>query len=179
MITKNLIEVCKKLREFGFVEATSGNVSIRRGNKVYITAAGSDLGEISKKDIALVDLNEKQIRGKPSSELNMHLEIYRVRSDCNAIIHTHPLFIILNSLKKYPLPKLPEVNFEWCYVKYLRPGSSELAKEVSKKAKKYSVIILENHGLVCLGRDLKDAFYKTEIMEKIAKLGFLLSLSNF
>jgi len=178
-MVRDLIRICKKLRAFGFVEATSGNISMRKGSKVYITTAGSDFGEISKKDIALVDLNGKQIKGKPSSETRMHLEIYKVRDDCNAIIHTHPLFVILNSFKKYPLPILPEANFEWCYVKYLKPGSLELAKEVSKKAKRCDAIILERHGLVCLGRNLKEAFYKTEIMEKISKLGFLLSLSSF
>ncbi|WP_423792671.1 L-fuculose phosphate aldolase [Methanocaldococcus indicus] len=169
------IKICQLLYNRKYVVGSGGNVSIKIDDKVYITPTGSILGLLKEEDIAIVDLNGNVIKGKPSSEINMHLEIYRNKKNINAIIHTHSLISTFLSIINKDIELLtPEGKIflkKIGYVDYYPAGSLELAKAVSKKDEE--VLILKNHGVVCLGKDLKEAYVKVEVLEELAKLNIL------
>ncbi|WP_457611682.1 L-fuculose phosphate aldolase [Methanocaldococcus sp.] len=175
----NIVEVCKALYDRKYVVGSGGNVSVRLGNRVYITPTGSILGFLKEEDLAIVDMNGKILRGKPSSELNLHLKIYKKREDVNAIIHTHSLIsTYIGSRKKIEIKTFEGKHFikKIDYVDFIQPGSLELAEEVSKK--EGDIIILKNHGIISLGKDLKEAYIKVEVLEEQAKLNLLDLLFN-
>ncbi|ACV23957.1 L-fuculose phosphate aldolase [Methanocaldococcus fervens] len=175
MDKRQFIEICKKLYERKYVVGSGGNVSVREGNRVYLTPTGSILGFLKEDDIAEMDLDGNIIKGKPTSEKNLHLMIYRKRDDVNAIIHTHSLVsTFLSTINKEIDLLTPEGKIflkRIGYVDYFEAGSLKLAEETAKRDE--DVIILKNHGVVCLGKDLIDAYVKVEVLEEQAKLTLL------
>jgi L-fuculose-phosphate aldolase len=174
------IEICKKLYDRKYVVGSGGNVSVREGDKIYLTPTGSILGFLKEDDIAEMDLDGNIIKGKPTSERNLHLMIYRKREDVNAIIHTHSLIsTFLSTIDKEIELLTPEGEIflkKIGYVDYFEAGSLKLAEETAKRDE--DVIILKNHGVVCLGKDLIDAYVKVEVLEEQAKLTLLKLLVN-
>ncbi|XRO75376.1 L-fuculose phosphate aldolase [Methanocaldococcus sp. 28A] len=180
MDKSQFIEICKRLYDRKYVVGSGGNVSVREGNKIYLTPTGSILGFLKEDDIAEVDLDGNVIKGKPTSEKNFHLMIYKKRKDINAIIHTHSLIsTFLSTINKEIELLTPEGEIflkKIGYVDYFEAGSLKLAEETAKRDE--DVIILKNHGVVCLGKDLIDAYIKVEVLEEQAKLTLLKHLSN-
>ncbi len=170
------LEICNKLYNRKYVVGSGGNVSIKLNNKIYITPTGKCLGFLNKNDIAIIDLENNKIIGNPTSELQMHLKIYENRDDIKAIVHTHSIYStalpIANKEIKLLTPESKIFLKELSYVNYFKAGSIELANEVSKK--KNDVIILKNHGIVCLGKNLMEAYLKTEVMEETSKLNYII-----
>ena len=177
---KEFINICHKLYDRKYIVGSGGNVSIRKENLIYTTPTGSILGFLKEDDIAEMDLDGNIIKGKPTSERNLHLMIYRKREDVNAIIHTHSLISTFLSTidKEIELLTLEGEIFlkKIGYVDYFEAGSLKLAEETAKRDE--DVIILKNHGVVCLGRDLIDAYIKIEVLEEQAKLTLLKLLVN-
>ncbi|XRP96747.1 L-fuculose phosphate aldolase [Methanocaldococcus sp. 16A] len=180
MDKSQFIEICKRLYDRKYVVGSGGNVSVREKDKVYLTPTGSILGFLKEDDIAEVDLDGNVIKGKPTSEKNLHLMIYKKRKDINAIIHTHSLIsTFLSTINKEIELLTPEGEIflkKIGYVDYFEAGSLKLAEETAKRDE--DVIILKNHGVVCLGKDLMDAYVKVEVLEEQAKLTLLKYLSN-
>mgnify|MGYP002627452395 CR=1 FL=1 len=94
VVKQNIIKFGKLLYDKDLTSATSGNISVRLGNKIYITATGTALGFLTEKDIVEIDTNGKEFSSyqKASSEKFMHIAIYNLRKDINAIIHCHSPF---------------------------------------------------------------------------------------
>lgn len=172
-------EIClfgKKVYDKGFVAATDGNISMRlMTNRLMITPSASCLGDLNVNDLAYVDLNGQILQSncKPSSELPMHLEIYRNRSDINAIIHTHPVnatsFTVAG--ETFSQPVLPELILgigDVPIAKYATPSTRESAIVISELIKNHDVIILDHHGVVTIGNTLQEAFFKLERLEHAA-----------
>ena len=85
-----IVAVCNEIYDKGLVSGKAGNVSARFGDVVAITPTLKSLSRLDEEDIVLVNMDgEVLTKGKPSSEVNMHLEIYKNRSDVTAIVHTH------------------------------------------------------------------------------------------
>ena len=172
-------EIClfgKRVYEKGFVTATDGNISMRMmANRLMITPSASCLGDLNVNDLAYVDLTGQILQSncKPSSELPMHLEIYRNRPDVNAIIHTHPVnstsFTVAG--ESFSPPVLPELILgigDVPIAKYATPSTNESAVVISELIKNHDVIILDHHGVVTVGKTLLDAFFKLERLEHAA-----------
>ncbi len=180
MNKKQFVEICKKLYERKYVVGSGGNVSVREGDKIYLTPTGSILGFLKEEDIAEMDLDGNVIKGRPTSERNLHLMIYRKRKDVNAIIHTHSLIsTFLSTINKEIELLTPEGKIflkKIGYVDYFEAGSLKLAEKTAERDE--DVIILKNHGVVCLGKDLIDAYIKVEVLEEQAKLTLLKLLVN-
>ncbi len=178
---EEFLKICRLLYDRKYVVGSGGNVSIKKGDKIYITPTGSILGLLEKEDIAIINLNGEVIKGNPSSERYLHLEIYKKREDVNAIIHTHSLISTYLSLIDKKIELLtPEGEIflkNVGYVDYYPPGSYELAKKVAEKTE--DCIILKKHGVVCLGKTLKEAYIKVEVLEEQAKLTLLKLLNSF
>lgn len=182
-----IIETSREIYEKGLVSGKSGNISARLKNGtndiVAITPTLKSLSELDEEDIVLVDLKGNVLtKGKPSSEVNMHLEIYKKRPDINAIVHTHSPYATgfahsSKKIKRYEgfgaIKKtfLDEIDYE-------KPGSDELAKKAGEGIGQEDVLILKNHGVVCVSDCLKEAGLLAVFVEETAKTQFVTYMLN-
>ena len=164
----------KKIVETGLASGTWGNVSARvDGNTMLITPSGRDYSDIKTEDIVLVDINTLKSTGEmtPSSETPMHAAIYRTRPEINGIIHTHPQYgcTVAASRKEVPpiLDDMAQLIGPGLKVAdYAHPGSDKMVEGVLGAIKGRNACLLANHGAVCFGRTLDEAFTVNMILEK-------------
>lgn len=175
---KNLVEICHKLHSKGFVSATDGNVSIRISkDKIICTPTSLPKEKVQTKDLITLTLDGEQISGnrRPSTEIKMHLAIYRKREDVNAVIHAHPVYVTAFASSKLALdlPVLPEVILNLGVVpvcEYSTPSTEEVVKSISPFIEKTNLLLLQNHGAVTYGQNLEEAYYLMEKLEHTAKI---------
>lgn len=176
-LKSKIIEYGKKLSQKNMSPATSGNISARFEDKILITASGTCLGELSFDDIVLIDENANVVEGnkKPSSEKNLHIAIYQIRPDINAIVHCHSPYISAFAVCRIPLSK-PIISENVFYfgeipvADYALPGSNKLVENTAKYFEKHNAVLLANHGIIIGGTDLKNAYYLTETAETYAQI---------
>ncbi|ACU90551.1 TrmO family methyltransferase domain-containing protein [Desulfomicrobium baculatum] len=160
----------------GLFAGFNGNVSIRQGERVVITATGSAKGHLSPKDLAVVDLSTgtpvSSVRA--SSEIAVHLEVYRNQPRAKAIVHTHPPKLLALSLRgEGPLLDLPLFEGrvfadKLTRVPAHRPGTVELAQAVGQASRDFEAVFMDNHGLVCWGDSMIQALGLSEELESLA-----------
>jgi len=178
---KEMIRVCRKLDALGFVPATDGNVSARLdGKRILITPSMLRKGDIKESQLLLTDLEGKVLagRGKPSSEIKMHLYAYKMRPDIKAIVHAHPPFATAFAAAGLDLkaPLLPEVVLTVGPVplaRYAAPSTEEVPRSMAPLIKEHQALLLANHGVLALGRSLEEALQRMERVEHLAKISFL------
>lgn len=171
----------RRLYEKGLTTTLGGNISMRCGDKVYITPSGTDKGEITEDDIGVTDL-DGNITGrqfKPSIESRMHIMTYLARPDISAIVHAHPLtgcaFAASDAtLRTDMLSESYAILGKIAVADYHLMGSPELAVTVSEAARSADCIIMRNHGIMTLGRTMLEAFDKMEVFETTAKINLVL-----
>ena len=182
-----IINVSNEIYDKGLVSGKAGNISARfkgeNGDIIAITPTLKSLSDLKEEDIVLVDLNGNVItKGKPSSEVNMHLEIYKKRPDVNGIVHTHSPYATgfahsSKKIKRYEgfgeikTPFLAEIPYE-------KPGSTELARSASEGLGDEDVLILKNHGVICVNKNLKEAELLAVFVEETAKTQFVTYMLN-
>ncbi|EHL14614.1 L-ribulose-5-phosphate 4-epimerase [Peptoanaerobacter stomatis] len=188
-----LIEFGKKLVESRLTKGTGGNLSIydRKNGHIAITPSGIDFFEIKLEDIVILDIDENIIEGdkKPSSELEMHLILYRTRQDINAVIHAHTIYSTVLGCLNLDLPAthyltaVAGTNVRCA--KYATYGTKQLAINACEAMEDRKAVILANHGILTGGRDLPNAFsiaedieYCSEIYCKARSIGEPVILSN-
>ena len=174
VIVEDIIKTGKILYQKDFIYATNGNMSVRKGNKIYITATGLCKGELKSKDILEVTLAGKVTKGEPSIELHMHLGIYKKRKDINAVILAHPFFTNLigiqpGALNLSALPNMEEHLKKIEFISNIQPGSKGLARAVVEAMKKSDIVVIHRYGTVTAGSDLRNARYKLERLEYLAR----------
>jgi L-fuculose-phosphate aldolase len=153
-------------------------MSYRIGGDMLISPTGFCLDEVRPEDWVRVKMDTAEVhpgQGRPSSEVFMHRNIYLLRPEVNAVYHSHPPHVIALSLLRLSIrPIGSEAPFllgeTVPLVPYAIPTSPLLAEAVKPYAVKHDVMILENHGLVTLGVDNRQAFNRTELSEEIAKI---------
>jgi L-fuculose-phosphate aldolase len=177
-VRRQIVSIGKKLYDQGLVAATDGNISFKlKTNKIIITPGGHCLGTLDFNHMVHVDGKGKHSSGElePSSELPMHLEIYKQRPDVNAVIHAHPPITTAFTLVGENLsePVLPEVILffgEIPVAPYATPSTIESAQSINGLIQKNDAIVLDHHGAVTVGDTLKDAYCKMEKLEQSAKI---------
>jgi ribulose-5-phosphate 4-epimerase/fuculose-1-phosphate aldolase len=188
---KNVLEASLWLSKhgyFGSQRGSGGNLSVRINETVMaITPSSVRYPELTVEDICIVgsDLSviEENYKLKPSVESAMHSIIYRNRPDVNAIVHTHQTYGSVFGLINTPIPALfDEVAFSLGQVVEIVPyalsGSPELVNNVAGKlSNNANAYILQNHGILALGRDLDKAILHAELLEKVAHI-YSLALST-
>ena len=142
-----LIEVCNNIYDRQLVSGKSGNVSIRLGDYIAITPTLKPINGLNEKEIVLVDMDGNSLtNGDPSSEVGMHLGIYKKRDDINAIIHTHSPYATGFSFNYEKLKILEDYskfyNINLSSVDYENPGSKELALKASKAVEVVSTVFV-------------------------------------
>lgn len=144
---------------------------------MYLSPSGFALEEIEPEqwievDIPTGDITDMGLR--PSSEVLMHLYGYRSNPDIGAMVHTHPSHCIAFTLVEQELPVMfPDqaaLVGRTAYIPYIIPTTDLLADAVAEKVTTASSILLGNHGLVTTGRNLREAYYRTQVVEESAKI---------
>ena len=183
-LRKEICEIGTRLYMNGFVPANDGNISTRiNENELLITPAGISKGFLKPNMLCKINMSGEIIKSNgftPSSEIKVHLLIYKENTKVNAIIHAHPPFATAFAVAKIPLanPILPEMIYNIGVVpivEYGMPSTDELSMVVAKYIQKYDALLLENHGTLSFSQDLLDSFFKTERIEYFAKILFLAS----
>lgn len=179
------MEAAQSLTRRGYLMATGGNVSIRiPGERAFaVTPSDFDYLKMTPQDVCVLDFDLRVLAGdrKPSIESGLHCEVYRVRSDAGAVVHTHQVNVSALATINAPIPALfdEQVRFLGRSVEILRyapSGTGMLVKRVSRAlANHHNAYILQNHGALCLGEDMERAVHNVEILEKCA-VAYLLAL---
>ena len=148
-----------------------------------ITPTLKSLADLREEDIVLVnEKGEVLTKGKPSSEVGMHLAIYREKPDVFGIAHTHSPYatgFAFSNKKIKRLEGFGAIKSEYIKdIEYFKPGSAELAKAASEALKSEDVIVLKNHGVIATGETVKEAATLVEFVEEIAKTQFVTHVLN-
>jgi len=179
-----IIKVCRKLESRGLIAASDGNVSCRAGEDcILITPSGVSKGDMEVDEIAKTCMRGNLLEGplRPSSEIRMHLLVYRMRPEVSAIVHAHPPVATALTLAGYPFNSkvLPEV---WMMLgkvpvaPYATPSTDEVPKSIEPYIMDSRAILLERHGALTLGRSLMEAWMRMEKLEHCAKILFYASM---
>lgn len=177
-IKEDIVKAGKKLYDMGYFAGTSGNISVRLSdNTVLITPSGVNKAESGADLIIKTDIDGNYIsgNGKPSSEIKMHLIVYKKRPDINAIVHAHPSFATGFaaagiSLDKEVLPEAILVLGKIPLVEYSTPSTTEVPDNLEKYLDGSNAFLLANHGALTLGQDLSNAVHRMETLELFAKV---------
>lgn len=180
-LKKELINIGKRMYDRGYVASNDGNISVRIDkNSVLITPSGVSKGFMQAQDLIILDMNGNLLEGKkkPSSESNMHIQIYKARPDVNSICHAHPPYATAFAVAGIPLDKmvLPEaviVLGAIPVVEYGTPSTKELYRSISKYILDYDAFLLANHGALTVGDSLLNAYHKMETLEHTAQIQFI------
>ena len=179
-IKSELARYSARLVSRGLVVGPGGNTSARDGETMWISPSGFALDDIGADDWVAMDIasgKTLQAAPRPSSEFAMHLAIYRARPDVSAIVHTHPpttIGVISAGLDRIPFmfPDQVAVVGDMPFIDYVVPCSQELADAVvaAMGDPAVSALLMQNHGLITVGHNLKEAYYRTEVVEDAARI---------
>jgi L-fuculose-phosphate aldolase len=169
---------CHLIYEKQFVAAQDGNISARLPDgTIMCTPTRCNKGFVQADDMIVIDARGNKVRGtrKVSSEIAMHLLIYEMRSDVQAVVHAHPACATAYAAAGIPLNKalISEVVLSLGCIpltEYGTPGTPELTDALRPYIKNYDALLLANHGVVTYGVDLEDAFNRMDTVEHFAKI---------
>jgi ribulose-5-phosphate 4-epimerase/fuculose-1-phosphate aldolase len=182
---QQLVDACHELVDKGYLKATGGNLSLRVPNQpaMVITPSNYDYLQMTEQDVCVLDYDLSVIEGrhKPSVESAMHAAIYEVRPDAGAIVHTHQVFTSALTLIKAPIPALFDEQARYLgrtvsIIDYAPSGTGFLKRKVAKSVRgSNNAFMMQNHGALVMGHDLRRAIHNVEILEKCAQ-AYLLAL---
>ena len=181
---KEIVHYGRMLHERGFVAAMDGNLSVRLNHgRILVTPTCLSKGAMRPSDMVVVDMTGKRIGGRRNvtSEIGMHLLIYRMRPDIQAIVHAHPPTATGFAAAGIPLtePLVCEVVIGLGSIplaRYGTPGTSELARTLEPFVPKYDAILMSNHGVVSYADTLEHAYMKMETVEHFAHIALVTHL---
>lgn len=167
-----------------FIAATDGNISVSLdASRILVTPTAISKGLMSPDDLVITDMQGYRLAGErqPSSELGMHMLIYRRRPDIHAVCHAHPPFATGFAAAGLPLNKaiISEAVLALGCVPvapYATPGSQELSEGMDPLVQGYDAILMANHGVVTYGQDLLTAFFRMETVEHFAQVSLVTQL---
>jgi L-fuculose-phosphate aldolase len=175
-----IVAIGRLLFDKGLTSGTGGNLSIRVKDGLLITPSGFSLGFMEKENLIVLDDRGNKIEGysEPSSERLMHISVYENRADIKACCHAHPPYATAFSLTNQKLrtdihPEAVVTLGEIAYTEYAPPGTDAVPKALENYLKKHNVFILKNHGVLTLGRDMREAYYRMETVEHLAKITYI------
>jgi L-fuculose-phosphate aldolase len=168
----------RRLYRMGLTTTSGGNISLKiDGETVLMTPSASDKGRMRGDEICVMGMDGRILEGppKPTIESAMHIRIYKARPDVGAVVHAHPVHASAFAATDAEINvKLIAESYailgELSYVKYLSMGSQDLADEVSAAAKSANCIMMRNHGVLAVGKDLLEAFNRIEVLETAARM---------
>ncbi|GMQ59415.1 class II aldolase/adducin family protein [Vallitalea sediminicola] len=179
-VKKQICEIGRRIYDRGMVAANDGNISVKiSDNEFLCTPTGVSKGFMTPDMICKVDVNGNILQAnkglKPSSEIKMHLRVYKQRSDVKSVVHAHPIYATSFAIAGIPLtqPIMPEAVISLGCVpiaEYGTPSTDEIPDAVEKFLENYDAVLLENHGALSYGDSLMTAYFKMESLEFYAQL---------
>jgi L-fuculose-phosphate aldolase len=180
----DIVEIGRRMYARGYTASNDGNISVRLGaDRLLMTPKSVCKGFMTPDMMCITDLDGRKLQGDrdPSSEMLMHLEVYRQRPDVQAVVHAHPPIATGFAVAGIPLDRavLAEVLTTLGSIpiaEYATPSTRELPEAVRKYVKAHDGMLLANHGALTLGGDLYSAYYKMETIEHFAKISLVARL---
>ena len=180
----DIVEVGRRMYARGYTASNDGNISVRLApGKLLMTPKSVCKGFMTPDMMCITDLEGRKLQGDrdPSSEMLMHLEVYRQRPDVQAVVHAHPPTATGFAVAGIPLDRavLAEVVTTLGSIplaEYATPSTSELPDAVRKYITAHDGMLLANHGALTAGADLFSAYYKMETIEHFAKISLVARL---
>jgi len=181
---RDIVSFGRALHERGYVAAMDGNLSVRLAeNRIVATPTAMCKGVMRPSDLVIVDMQGHRLAGKRdvSSEIAMHLLIYRLRPDIHGIVHAHPPtatgFAAAGLALNQPLVCEVVIGLGSIpLAKYGTPGTPELTEALEPLVPQYDAILMSNHGVVAYGSDLNHAYMKMETVEHFAQIALVTHL---
>lgn len=177
LLRERVVWAAQEMARRSLVLGTWGNVSARVDDLMVITPSGMDYLKIQPSDLPVLDASGRTVLGErqPSTEHRLHRAIYQQRPDLSAIVHTHSPYASVLAVVRQPLPPILEelaqvVGGEVPVAEYALPGTAELAERASAALGGGVAVLLPNHGMVGVGRTLREALLVCEIVEKGARV---------
>ena len=173
-----IVQVCQRLYERGLIAGSDGNVSVRiAADRILVTPSGIAKVEVRPEDLVEVSPDGSHLAGarRASSEIKVHLRIYRRRPDVMAVVHAHPPTAAGFALagEDFMSPVLPELIFHVGpvpLVPYATPGSEELADRFEPFVQSFDAFLMANHGATTVGPSLSIAHQRMESLEHAARI---------
>src|SRR5215208_6623814 len=183
-IRAEIVEAGRRMYERGFVASNDGNISARLDERRLMTTPKSvSKGFMTPDMMVVVDYDGNKVSGDrdASSELPMHLEVYRNRPDVRAVVHAHPPLATGFAVAGIPLDRavLAEVITTLGSIPiadYGTPSTQELHDAVRQYIKAHYGLLLANHGALTVAHELFAAYYKMETIEHFAKISLVARL---
>lgn len=180
----DIVEVGRRLYARRYTASNDGNISVRLGaERLLMTPKSVCKGFMTPDMMCITDLEGRKLQGErdPSSEMLMHLEVYRQRPDVQAVVHAHPPIATGFAVAGIPLDRavLAEVLTTLGSIPiaaYATPSTAELPEAVRKFIKAHDGMLLANHGALTVGGDLFSAYYKMETIEHFATISLVARL---
>ena len=179
-IKQQICDIGKRIYDKGMVASNDGNISVKlNDNEFLCTPTGVSKGFMTPEYICKVDANGNVIQAnkgfKPSSEIKMHMRVYKERPDVKSVVHAHPLYATSFAIAGIPLttPIMPEAVIALGCVpiaEYGTPSTEEIPDAVSKHLQYYDAVLLANHGALSFSDSLLSAYHKMESVEFYAQL---------
>lgn len=178
---EQVLWIAHQLFTRGLVTGSTGNISFRDGDDIYISKSGSCFGLLDENSFAKLTLTGEVIEGKPSKEYPLHLTMYRISEENQIVVHTHSFYTTLISCLKAGKTAVDGLFSYTPYLKmktggniktisYYKPGSRELFDAFESAAdSSTNVYLLSNHGAVVAAKNMMEAFYTMEELEVSAK----------
>lgn len=183
-LRSQIVEFGASLFARGFTAGSSGNISVRSGNRVLMTPTNSSLGRLRAERLSLLNERWEHIAGdKPSKEVVMHRAMYSARPELGAIVHLHSAHVTALSCLVPPngplmTPHTPyfvmKMGVDLPLVPYFKPGDPAMEEVIFQAAKKSKVLVLANHGSLVGAASLVNAVDTAEELEVSAQLALLL-----
>lgn len=179
-----IVHIGSMVWQKGWVAANDGNITIRLDeDRILATPTGVSKGMMHPDDLIICDLQGNKIHGRKerTSEINMHLTVYKLRPDIKSVVHAHPPVSTGFATAGRPLnlALLPEVIIGLGCVPlaaYGLPGTDALVEPMLPLIPKYDAIMMGNHGSVCYGQDVYQAFFRMETLEHFARITLVAEL---
>ncbi len=173
-----VLDAGKRLIKERLVTRSWGNVSLRLDNRrMVVTPSGKKYEELLPEQMVLVDYYTLEHEGiyPPTSEVLMHAEIFKNRMDVNAIIHTHQVYATTVAVAGKEVPAVVDDQAQILgpsirVTKYAPSNSARLAREIVSGLKGRNAVLMANHGALCVGRTMDEAFAAAQVLEKTCKI---------
>src|SRR5689334_14989556 len=180
----DICQIGRLVFQKGWVAANDGNITIRMdAERILATPTGVCKGMMHPDDLIIVDMQGNKIAGRAerTSEIAMHLTVYELRPDIKSVVHAHPPVATgyATAGRSLNLALLPEVIIGLGCVPlaaYGLPGTPALTEPMLPYIPKYDALLMANHGAVCYGEDVFQAYFRMETMEHFARINLVAEL---
>ena len=181
---EDIVQIGRLVFQKDWVAANDGNISIRLDSeRILATPTGMCKGMMHPDDLIVLDRQGNKISGsrERTTEINMHVAIYDLRPDIRAVVHAHPPVAtgFATAGKPLNLALLPEVIIAFGCVPiagYGLPGTTELIEPMQPLIPKHNALLMANHGAVCYGEDVFQAYFRMETVEHSARIQLVAEL---